>query len=161
MKRISVVLGLAALMAAVIAGPVSAQAVTETSKETFALSNVLDDCEGGVETIVVESIARVVVHTTTDENGGIHSFVNLSLHGVTATDANGETVHFSAQEHDGLYVLDVPTSGTFTHTFTQTSKAISSGPSDNRFITTLMHLTVNANGEVTSETFDQTIECRG
>jgi hypothetical protein len=155
MKRIIVVLGLAVLMAAVIAGPVSAQAVTETSKETFALSNGVEDCEGGES--VVESIARQVVHTTTDENGGIHSFVNLSLHGVTATDANGETVHFVAHEHFGGYVLEVPRTGTSTTTV----RIISSSPSDNRLITTIFHFTVNANGEVTSETFDFTIECRG
>jgi hypothetical protein len=155
MKRITVVLGLAALMAAVIAGPVSAQAVTETSKETFHLSNAVQDCDGGES--VVESIARVVVHTTTDENGGIHSFVNLSLHGVTATDANGETVHFVAHEHFGGYELEVPRTGTSTNTV----RIISSSPSDNRLITTFFHFTVNANGELTSQTYDVTVECRG
>ena len=157
MKRISIVLGLAVLMAAAMAGPVSAQAVTETTKETFHLTNVFDDCEGGVETIVVESEARFVVHTTTDADGGIHSFYNFSLHGVTATDANGETVHLSVHDHQGNNAIVVPSTGTLTQTY----RVISSGPSDNMLLTTFFHFTVNANGEVTSETFDQTIECRG
>jgi hypothetical protein len=157
MKRISFVLGLAVLMAVVIAGPVSAQAVTETNKQTFTLSNVLDDCQGGEETIVVESIARFVTHSTTDAQGGIHEFLTLSLHGVTATDANGETVHFVNHTYEGGNVFAVPSNLTVSNT----SRIISSGPSDNMLLTTLIHFTTNANGESTVDRFDFTIECRG
>ena len=157
MKRISFVLGLAVLMAVVIAGPVSAQAVTETNKQTFTLSNVLDDCQGGEETIVVESIARFVTHSTTDAQGGIHEFLTLSLHGVTATDANGETVHFVNHTYEGGNVFAVPSNLTVSNT----SRIISSGPSDNMLLTTSLHFTVNANGEVTVNTFEFTRECRG
>jgi hypothetical protein len=161
MKRIRFVLGLAVLMAVVIAGPVSAQAVTETNKQTFTLGNVLDDCQGGEETIVVESIARFVTHSTTDAQGGIHEFLTLSLHGVTATDANGETVHFVNHTYEGGNragnVFAVPSNLTVTNT----SRIISSGPSDNMLLTTLIHFTTNANGESTVDRFDFTIECRG
>jgi len=161
MKRISVILGLAVLMAVVIVGPVSAQAVTDTNVQTFTLSNVLDDCQGGEETIVVESIARFVTHSTTDAQGGMHQFLTLSLHGVTATDANGETVHFVDHDYQGGNqagnVFAVPSTGTIAHT----SRIISSGPSDNMLLTTSLHFTVNANGEVTVDRFEFTRECRG
>jgi hypothetical protein len=156
MKRIVVVLGVTALLVAVIAGPVSARAVTETYKNTFYLSNAVYDCEGGE--VVVESVARQVDHTTTDPNGGVHSFFTFTLQGVTATDANGETVRFLVHDYEGsTNVIEDPSTGTITQTY----RIISSGPSDNRLLTTFIHVTVNANGEVTSYSFDQTIECHG
>src|SRR5215208_1220450 len=103
MKRISVVLGLAVLMAAVIAGPVfsarpvsaqaaPAKAAPATNVQTFTLTNSVTDCDG--RRIVVDSTARFLLHSTTDANGGIHSFYNLTLQGVTAKDADGATIHF-------------------------------------------------------------------
>jgi hypothetical protein len=155
MKRIIVVLGLAVLMAVFIAGPVSAQAVTEHDVQTFTLTNTVEDCD--LTEIEVQSTARFVLHSTTDANGGIHEFFTLSLHGVTATEVNGEAVHFLTHDYEGSNRYAVPR----TSSKAQTALIISSGPSDNRILTTFVHFTVNANGEVTAVRFDQSIECRG
>ena len=159
MKRISIVLGLAVLMAVFIAGPVSAQAVTGTDVETFPSTNVVEDCDG-TET-VVQSTARFVTHSTTDANGGVHEFLTLSLHGVSATDENGETVHFSSHRYEGGNgagnVFGVPSN----FTIADTAMIISSGPSDNRLIRQTLHFTVNANGELIVNRHEITVTCPG
>jgi len=167
MKRISIILGLAGflglavLMAATIAGPVfsarpvSAKAAPATNVQTFTLKNQVIDCDG--RRVLVDSTARFVVHSTTDANGRSHSFYNLSLQGVTAKDSDGATIHFLVHEYYGGTQFEIPGNGTRVYTVS----IISSGPSDNRFLTTFMHFTVNANGVVTVNSYDYTIECRG
>ena len=159
MKRITVVLGLAVLMAVFIAGSVSAQAVTGTNVQTFPITNVVEDCDG-TET-EVQSIARFVTHSTTDANGGVHEFLTLSLHGVSATDENGETVHFLVHSYQGGNgagnVFGVPSN----FTIADTAVIVSSGPNDNRLIRQTLHFTVNANGEVTVNRHEITVECPG
>ena len=167
MRRISVVLGLAGflglavLTAAVIAGPllsarpVSAQAAPATNVQTFTLKNQVIDCDG--RRLFVDSTARFVEHSTTDANGRSHSFYNFTLQGVTAKDADGATIHFLVHDYYGGTQFEIPGNGTRAYTVS----IISSGPSDNRFLTTLLHFTSNANGVVTVNSYDYTIECRG
>ena len=155
MKRIVVVLGVVTLMLTILAGPVAAQAVTETNRETFLGAVGTNDCDDSE--ILIESIFRMVGHSTTDANGGIHSFVQVSVQGVTAKDANGETFRFVGHTYEGSNVIEVPSTGTTNTIF----RIISSGASDNRLLSTLVHITVNANGEVTSLVFDHMVECRG
>jgi hypothetical protein len=155
MKRITVVIGLAVLIAVFIAGPVSAKAVTETNVQTFPQLTGVEDCDG-TET-VVQSTVRFVTHSTTDANGGIHEFVNISIHGVSATDVNGEKVLFLYHQYQGRNTFAVPRTGTIA----DSAAIISSGPSDNRLIRQTFHFTINANGEVAIFRHEITVECRG
>jgi hypothetical protein len=155
MKRITVVLGLAVLIAVFVAGPVSAKAVTETNVQTFPLLTAVEDCDG-TET-VVQSTLRFVTHSTTDAQGGTHEFITESIHGVTATDVNGEKVIFSSHHYEGRNTFAVPR----TATIADSAVIISSGPSDNRSIRQTFHFTITPDGEVAIFRHEITVECPG
>jgi len=77
MRRLSVVLGVAAVMAAIVAlmtGTALAQAETDTSQTTEPLSFLLENpCNG--EEILVEGEVRVLSHTTQNEQGSHSLFL--------------------------------------------------------------------------------------
>lgn len=152
-----VLLLLAAAAALVFQGAAAApQASTITDNMTIPVEFFAISCTG--EEVVINGESHVVFHATGTPSGhGVERLhINFQLSGESASGTRyvvNETVDSTqTRDADGA-----------PSTFTSVShlNAISQDGSDNLRVRTVIHTTVNANGEITSTTFEFTTECNG
>jgi hypothetical protein len=149
MKRISVVLGLAVLMAATVvltAGAALAQAQTITSTDQTTFNQTFQSCTN--ELVQIQGTLNTVAHSTIDANGVIHSKFNFTVQGQGVSESGAKYVFHSAFQQGYTFTAD-----NSTYTSIQTEKLIRQGsatPSDDLNYGILYHVTVNDQGEVTA-----------
>ena len=149
MKRISVVLGLAVLMAATVvltAGAALAQAETITTTDQTTFNQTFRSCTN--ELVQIQGTLNTVAHSTIDANGVIHSKFNFTVQGQGVSESGAQYVFHSAFQQGYTFTAD-----NSTYTFIQTEKLIRQGsatPSDDLEYSILYHVTVNDQGEVTA-----------
>jgi hypothetical protein len=163
MKKLLVVMCLA-LVAALsmllmgFAPSAQAQANTETVNERIPVTaHVVNGCTG--EEFDLKGTLHTVTHITEDAAGGANSmgFVTFHGRGVSTSGAKYvvravERLHFNFAEDSAANV-----------TVTLTLRAIRQGsdtPEDDAHFRLLLHLTQNANGEVTAEVEKIRDECK-
>jgi hypothetical protein len=162
-KRILLVLtvALAAALSMLLmrfAPSAQAQANTETVNErTPVTAHVVNGCTG--EEFDLKGTLHTVTHITEDAAGGLHSrgFVTFHGRGVSTSGAKYvvrtlERLHFNFGDDSAS-----------TATFTLTLRLIRQGsdtPEDDAQIRLLVHVTQNANGEVTAEVVKIRGECK-
>ena len=157
-NRVSVVAAMSALGLAVglltlalLASPAQAQAETTTDhvRNTFN-GFVINPCTG--EELFLEGTQNLVAHITRDANGGVHIKSHRNVE-ATAVSASGAKYVAHQTQNDELSARGDSESAT-TFTLTNTLQFIRQGsatPTDDDFvIKEVTHLTVNANGEITS-----------
>lgn len=133
----------------------SAFANAETATAPIA-ALVNDPCTG--ELVAVTGTDHIVFDTYTDNQGGIHARIqhhSADLNGVGVTtqlNYNGSL--------DSTLATDVGPAPTQTHLDTSVM-LIAQGSVDNFIFSYLLHVTVNANGEVTSTVDNPTTRCSG
>lgn len=153
------VLMLLAAAAALVFQPAAAaapQAATITDNQTVPVEFVATSCGG--EQVVINGESHVVFHATGTPGGhqaakfhinfqlsgesasGTHYVVNETVNSAETRDADGAPSTFTSVGHLNL----VSTDGT-----------------ENLRVRTTIHTTVNANGEITSTSFEFTTECSG
>jgi hypothetical protein len=163
MKRIVVVLGVAAVMAAMVAltaGTALAQSETETFNDRVPIEGRLfNACTQ--EFVTYEGTQYFVLHITEDPNGGFHvkGHFHNQIQGVSTSGAKYVT-HQTENNHQ---YFDVFSESGSNFTFTQTTQVIRQGSetsADDFQAKGLMHLTVNANGEITSQFEQFESECK-
>lgn len=144
----------AALACATLAPAANADAaITTTSNETVPIDFIATSCSG--ETVIISGESHVLVHTTSNDNHTTfetHIQFNLSGEGASGT-------RYVADET----VDSITNGGVGAQTFTSVGQLnlVSQGSADNLVVRTTIHVTVNANGEITSTSFEFTTECRG
>ena len=154
-------LTLAALLFASLPAVMFAQATTTTTNEfvPFAQLAFVPCANGGAgELVLIEGTLHIQSHTTINKNR-----VSLKIHfqpqGATGTGlTTGDTYHATGvtQEHDSLPI----TGGAANFTFINNFRVIGPGPDNNLLVKQTVHVTVNANGEVTSEVDNTSAECQ-
>jgi hypothetical protein len=152
MKRIVVVLGVAAVMA-LIAGPVAAQAEHEhfnVGPDPF-VGTTDNECNGELVTVTGE--AKGSGQTVTDPSGRTVIKFHILFHGEGLGD-QGNTYVFH-QTSNEIYHSDESDAGPAT--FTLSFPLVSQGSEDNFFIQYVVHITPE--GEMAFEKFR--IDCRG
>lgn len=128
------------------------QATVIHENQTVPFEFQITTCDGEPVDFVGES--HVLVHSTGNENGG-NSITHINFH-LVGTSEDGTT-----------YIVNEHVNGSETTggagTFHSESRlvAVSQGNEDNLIVHTLIHTTTNANGEITSMTFEFTTECQG
>jgi hypothetical protein len=150
------------LLLAVSAGLVSQgataapQTSTLTSNQTVPIDFIATSCTG--EQVIISGESHVLVHGTGTPggHGTLTTHIRFQLSGESASGTRyvvNETVN-STETRDA----DFPTS-----TFNSVShlNVISQGGGDNLHVRNIFHTTINANGEITSTTFEFTTECNG
>jgi hypothetical protein len=147
------------LMLALQAKPAQAQAETSTSTERvpFTFTGLTNPCTG--ETFFVEGTQLLVFHSTLDADGGEHFYVDSTFEGRGVSDSGAKYVfHETNPTHTKL----APDSANnFTSTATGSFIRQGSATPEDDFVIKLMdHITINANGEVTSLTTTMEIECQ-
>lgn len=132
------------------------QAATVTDSETVPIEFFATSCTG--EPVIINGESHLVTHFTGTPGGqqvarfhinfrlsgesasGTRYVVNESVNSTETRDADGAPSTFTSVSHLNV----VSTDGT-----------------ENLAVRTVIHTTVNANGEITSVTFEFTTECRG
>jgi hypothetical protein len=155
MSALALAAGLLAL--ALGAKPTQAQAETEKINDRATLEGELfNECTG--EFVPYEGTEHFVLHITEDASGGFHfrGHTNVQVQGVSTSGAK-YVAHATSNSHDFF------SESAENFTFTQTVQFIRQGSEtaeDDFQVKGLEHVTVNANGEVTSSFEELEIECK-
>ena len=151
---VTMLLVVAASAALVLQGAAAPQASTFTDNETVPVEFINTSCQG--EPVILTGESHVLFHATGTPSGqqATTFHINFQLSGEAASGTRyvvNETVSpTDTRDADGA-----PT------TFTSSGhlNVVSTDGTDNRYVRTLIHTTVNANGEITSVIFEFETEC--
>jgi hypothetical protein len=127
-----------------------AQAQYGASTDRIPISDTFFSCTG--EGVLVQGTLHTVSHTFNDANGGFHTKFQFNLKGQGEGALSGDKYVFHHVFNDHLNA----STGPLNRTLTQTVKFIRQGsdkttPADDVNSRLVIHVTVNANGEVTTE----------
>lgn len=145
---------LAVLAAILVSAAAYGQATVTQENVIVPIDFVITACNG--ETVIFTGESHMVQNSAANGNGA-HSIVHINFH-LEGTGPSG--TRYIVNEH-----LNGPFTLTFTGADTQTSEArlvaVAQGSEDNLIVHTFIHTTTNANGEITSTTFEFESECQG
>jgi hypothetical protein len=130
-----------------LAKPAQAQAETFTDTFQGPLTRlVTNPCTG--EEVLLEGTQNLVVHTTIDANGGFHFLTrgNAEVQGESASGVK-YVAHQTLQERSNS---ESATTLTFTNNLQVIRQGSATPTPDDFVIKQVTHVTVNANGEITS-----------
>lgn len=130
---------------------------TTTNEDIPFTSSLFNPCNGDLVTF--SGTLHVVNTMTTDADGGTHLKTHINYQDVTGTgNPSGITYKVRTVTNEVVNDDDGPQS---TATVISTVKLIAQGPTLDYFMRTVLHVTVNANGETTSTVQEVNVECRG
>ncbi len=134
-----------------------AQATTTTTNETIPFTSTLTNaCNGDLVTF--QGDLHFTNTVTTDASGGIHLETNANYQNVSGTGApSGTTYRVATVSNKTLNDSDSSQTET---TVIQTVKLVAQGAPLDYFTQFVFHVTVNANGQTTSEVVEARIMCR-
>ena len=139
------------------ARPDGAPSLAVTLNETYTTGQFAITCEG--TEVILQGRFHLLLSATEDAAGGTHVFGTINAMDFVGTDvATGEMHRFVLT---GPRHTNVNASGVTNDTAIQAFLNVSAGPGDNLLIHYTVHLTVNANGEVTADTFEFRFVCVG
>lgn len=151
-------LSLAALIIVGAESAARAQASTVTSNASFPFADTAVSCDG--ETVNVSGKMHLLAHVTTDARGGRHVTLQINTAGVKGIgESSGSEYVSSSTNNDSINDPDT-TGGQSEYTTTTKFLLVGKGRLPDMFVKTTMHVTVNANGEVTAEVTNVRAECR-
>jgi hypothetical protein len=147
----------AAVLAVVLAKPAQTRANTTTITDRVPITFQVVNCAG--ELITVEGTFTAVFHGTRDSTGSRHFVLHnhITATGVSSTG----TTYVVNQMGNNTETFSVDSAETFT--LAQQTTIIGTGsdtPDDDFMGHTVIHITVNANDEVTAVVEDFNAECR-
>jgi hypothetical protein len=134
------------------------QATTTTTNENIQFTgSYFNPCTG--EQVTFSGTMQVTNHMTTDASGGTHLRTHTNYQNVTGTGVlSGSTYRVGTVSNEVVNDNDGPQ---LNATVISTVKLIGPGSTLNYFLRIVMHITINANGETTSNVQEVVIECRG
>jgi hypothetical protein len=125
--------------------------------ETFDISPNVQDCDGSW--VDLTGTAHIVANITTTKSGRLNINGQLNVK-VTGDDSEGDaTFQGGAQSNFSLHV-DLSSDGLFVVSAPFSVKLIGQGKEPNFVLHGTLHLTVNANDDVTSTVFNFTGGCK-
>ena len=151
---VTFMVGTAALMM-----PAMAKAATYTTNVKYPVvwMDYVPCAMGGAgEWIVLYGEMHELFHTTLDDNGGFHLKFHVQPQGLSGT---GLT---SGDKYQGTGVTQDSFNGKVgrTYTFVNNYRMIGQGPGNNLLVHENMHITVNANGDVTAVVDNVRVDCK-
>ena len=149
------------LVALTLAGPAFAQALAITTNDfvPFAQIAFVPCANGGAgELVLIQGTLHIQQHITINDNR-----VNLKIHfqpqdgsGVGLTTGDKYNPNGVTQEQDSLPI----TNGAAEFTFVNNFRIIGQGPNNNLQVHQNVHVTVNANGTVTTVVDNTSVDCK-
>jgi hypothetical protein len=160
MKRLALSVAVVGMTLALAAGMALAQATTDTFNDRIPFtSEFINPCTG--ELVPVEGTQHLVFHRTEDADGGFHFRGHENLQAKGVSDSGAKYVvreGFNSQDK-----FDVFGESATNFTFMATLQFIRQGSEtaeDDFQAKVLSHVTINANGEVTSVVEQSESECK-
>jgi hypothetical protein len=159
MKRLVLSVAVVGMTLALAAGMALAQATTDTFHDQVPFtSEMINPCTGGV--VLFEGTTHFVFHRTADAGGGFHfkGHNNIQVKGVSDSGAKYVLLDVGNVEN-----FDVFSESADNFTLMGTSQVIRQGSEtaeDDFQAKLLFHVTINANGEITSEVEQIESECK-
>jgi hypothetical protein len=149
------------LTLALLEKPAQAQAETITSTDRDTVSGTIGTIGSCTdEPVFIEGTLHTVGHTTIDANGVRHIRGHFNEQGQGEGLSSGDKYVYHDVFNDHAY--EAWFTNTFNETFTETIKLIRQGsatPMEDLNFKVLFHVTVNAQGELTSDVFKMESEC--
>jgi hypothetical protein len=144
------------IAAAVAAVPAAQPAVIVNESVPFAQIAVVPCANDGAgEAVLVEGRLHVLITETVNDNHASFK-IHFEPQGATGTGlTTGDTYHATGvtQEHFSI-------GPNVTDTFINNFRIIGPGPDNNLLVHQTIHVTINANGEITSMVVNTSVECR-
>lgn len=154
----ALLLCLLAAAAASLPAPATAQATTVTTNETIPFTDTrTNPCNQDLVTFSGQM--HVTNHVTTDASGGTHVRTHVNYQEVSGTGTpSGANYRVVTTRNETLNDNDTAQSE---QTVIQVVRFISQGSTPNFQLQVVIHITINANGQTTSEVVETRIICRG
>jgi hypothetical protein len=156
MRRLFALVGAYVMALVLLPAAASAQAAPEhtTFRFPFEFSGS-NPCSG--ELVVFNGTFSGNVTSFADSSGQIHFTAHQLL---TAQGQGASGNHYSFSDTLNTSVTFAPDSAPFVLTQTLVDHVIAQGKAPNFVLHTTIHMTINANGEVTASTSESSAECR-
>jgi hypothetical protein len=133
-----------------------AQATTVTSNASFPFTETAVTCDNVYVTLTGKM--HLLAHVTTDAQGGRHATLQINTEAVKGTDAAGNSYVSSSTNSDTIN--EAGSDGAQSeHTVTTKFLLNGKGNLPDLFAKVTMHVTINANGEVTAEVTNVVVNC--
>jgi hypothetical protein len=136
--------------------PAAQSAVVANDSIPFSLIAFVPCANGGAgEAVLVEGNLHILITETVNDNNAsfkVH-FQPQGAEGIGLTTGDTYRATGETQEHVSL-------GPSLADTFVNNFKIIGQGPDNNLLVHQTIHLTINANGELTAEVLNESIECR-
>jgi hypothetical protein len=138
--------------------PAAAQATTVTTSETIPFTDTrANPCN--LDLVTFSGQMHVTNHVTTDASGGAHVRTHVNYQNVSGSGLpSGRTYRVVTTTNETLNDNDGPQ---YEMTVIQVVNLISQGSAPNAQLHIVLHITINANGQTTSEVTETRIGCRG
>jgi hypothetical protein len=143
--------------------PVSAQAVTETTSLSIPLDQVafVPCANGGAgEFVQLSGELHVLFHVSISDSGQLTIKEHFQPQGATGVGLTTGDTYQATGVTQGITTVDTVDGFPFETTFVNNFRIIGHGLDNNLLVHTTFHVTVNANGEVTAEVVNTSVECR-
>lgn len=157
MKRFMLVVGLVGTFA-LTAVAASQAAVTVHDYNMPDSITIVNPCNG--ESVPMSGTRDMMIRMTTTGSGRVNvgAHVTLDLTGVGATTGAKYVAH---AEENVTFNNETFTNGAVVESFLINQVIVAQGNAPNFYATDSGHITINANGEVTSSSFDNETRCQG
>lgn len=115
--------------------------------------------DGAGEFLLISGNLHIVSHQSVDANSGFHSTVHFQPQDVRGEgQTSGDIYQGTGVTRENFYLADggLP----FTRTFVNNFRMIGQGPGNNLLVHETVHLTFDANGNLTANVGNLSMECR-
>ncbi len=152
------VLAVSALLLFSQATPAAAAQVFNVSEPaTTVFPTLFNPCNSEVIT-VTQGVAHLHLEITASSNGGFHIDINGNLEGVKGTGSLGNSYTVTAWFHEST---NSSSSSAFVFSDGDVFHLLSTGSAPNADAAGVLHLTINANGDVTASVDNMHFKCVG
>lgn len=160
LKLLAIVTLPVAVWLAQITSAAGAQVFDVRVPATSVFPTVFNPCTSPADTVTVTGgVAHAHLDITTDSSGGEHADINGNLEDVTGVGApSGDSYEITAWFHVNQ---ELNSSGTTVFSHGEVFHVISKGSSPNFDFSSVVHFTVNANGDLTATVTDIRPTCHG
>jgi hypothetical protein len=138
----------------------AAEGATVTRVDLGAATQVSCALGGAGEEVVVQGTIHTVLIQTTDSAGGTHFVLRVNYSGMTGTGLTSGTIYRAvATEGSTSHDFDPFVGPPYSFTSTTHVRFVGRGPGNDFTVVSLIHVTVNAQDQVTAELQELRVDC--
>jgi hypothetical protein len=145
---------------AMSASPVFAASTITTNQQVPFAQIVIVPCanNGAGEPVLISGTLHILQHQTVSDAGNVHVKVHFQPQGAGGVGLiTGDAYRATGVTQEEFNINGpLPITDTFINNF----RIIGQGPDNNLLVHQTIHITINANGELTAEVVNTSVECR-